>query len=174
MAGNTAAGNLEGFVYTAMNSFQQTAICFVGQNYGAMKIKRIGKIALICLACVSIVGLILGNGISWAAPILLQLYSDDSAVIEYGCLRLMYVAVPYALCGIMDVMVGLIRGLGYSVMPMIVSLTGACLFRVVWIMTIFEHYHTLDSLYISYPVSWTVTFLAHLTCFLIVYKKIQK
>ena len=174
MAGNTVAANLEGFIYTSMNSFQQTATCFVGQNYGAMKIKRIGRTAVICLGCVTVVGLVMGGSCALASPILLRLYSDDISVIEYGCNRLMYIAIPYALCGIMDTMVGVIRGLGYAIMPMIVSLTGACLFRVVWIMTVFEHYHTLRSLYLSYPISWTITFLAHLMCFLVVYRKILK
>jgi len=174
MAGNTAAANLEGFVYVAMNSFYQTAISFVGQNFGAMKMKRIARITRTCLGCVTIVGLIMGIGTAVLAPVFLRLYSNDTIVIEYGRLRLMYISIPYALCGMMDVMVGVIRGMGYSILPMMVSLAGACLFRVVWIATVFEHYKTLISLYISYPISWTLTFIAHLICFIVIYKKNYK
>lgn len=171
MAGSTAAANLEGFVYTAMNAFHQTAISFTGQNYGAGKYKRIGKIAAICLIFVCIVGLILGNGAYLLGDLLLRLYSTDPEVIRYGIVRLNYICVPYFLCGTMDVMAGLMRGMGYSVMPMLVSLTGACLFRVVWICTIFQQSRTLETLYISYPISWTLTFLVHLICFMVVYRK---
>ncbi len=171
MAGNTAAQNLEGFVYTAMNSLHQTCISFTGQNYGARQYKRMGKILLICQGCVIAVGLILGNGVYLAGGTLLKLYSPDAEVIAYGRLRLFYICTTYALCGMMDVMVGSLRGMGYSIMPMLVSLTGACLFRVVWIMTVFQAYHSLEALYISYPISWLLTFAVHLLCFLILYRR---
>lgn len=169
MAGNTAAQNLEGFVYTAMNSLHQTCISFTGQNYGARQYKRMGKILLICLGCVIAVGVFLGNGVYLAGGTLLKLYSPESEVIQYGMLRLAYICTTYALCGMMDVMVGSLRGMGYGVMPMLVSLTGACLFRVVWIMTVFKAHHSLEVLYMSYPISWGLTFAAHLLCFVIVY-----
>ncbi len=171
MAGNTAAQNLEGFVYTAMNSLYQTCISFTGQNYGAMQYRRMGKILLICQGCVIAVGFLMGNGVYLAGDTLLKLYSADAEVISYGKLRLLYICTTYALCGMMDVMVGSLRGMGYSIMPMLVSLTGACLFRVVWIMTVFKAYHSLEALYVSYPISWALTFAAHLLCFLIVYRR---
>lgn len=174
MAGNTAASNIEGFVYTSMNAFHQTAISFTGQNYGARKYKRIGKILLICQIMVMVVGLVMGNLAYAFADILLRLYSSDAVVIEYGVLRLSIICVLYCLCGMMDVMVGSLRGMGYSIMPMLVSLTGACLFRVVWIYTIFKAYPTLECLYISYPISWALTFLVHLLCFAVVYRKLIK
>ena len=174
MAGNTAASNIEGFVYTAMNAFYQTAISFTGQNMGALKYKRIGKIALICQGMVLVVGLVLGNGAYFLSGTLLKLYSTEAEVIQYGTLRMSIICVTYCLCGMMDVMVGSLRGMGYSIMPMIVSLTGACLFRVVWIMTVFEHHRTLETLYISYPISWFLTFAVHLICFLTVYRKLLK
>lgn len=172
MAGNTAASNLEGFVYTAMNSFHQTSISFCGQNYGAMKFRRVGKVTAICLGLVTAVGLIMGNVAYLGGNVLLRLYSTDEEVIRYGILRMAYICVPYFLCGIMDVMVGSLRGIGYSVMPMLVSLTGACLFRVVWIYTAFRQVPTLECLYISYPISWALTFLVHLACFGIVYRRL--
>lgn len=174
MAGNTAAQNLEGFVYTAMNSLHQTCISFTGQNYGARQYKRMGRILLICLGCVIVVGVVMGNGVYLAGDVLLKLYSPDEEVIRYGVLRLLYICTTYALCGMMDVMVGAIRGMGYGVMPMLVSLTGACLFRVVWIMTVFRAYHSLEVLYVSYPISWALTFAVHLLCFFIVYRRVLR
>lgn len=174
MAGNTAAQNLEGFVYTAMNSLHQTCISFTGQNYGARQYKRMGKILVICLGCVIAVGVLMGNGVYLAGGVLLRLYSPDAEVIEYGMLRLFYICTTYALCGMMDVMVGSLRGMGYGIMPMLVSLTGACLFRVVWIMTVFKSYHSLEVLYVSYPISWGLTFAVHLLCFFIVYRRVLR
>lgn len=172
MAGNTAASNIEGFVYTAMNAFHQAAISFTGQNYGAMKFRRVGRIAAICLGSVTVVGLFMGCGTYLGSGVLLKLYSPNMRVIRYGVLRMAYICTPYFLCGIMDVMVGVLRGMGYSIMPMLVSLTGACLFRVVWIYTVFQKIHTLECLYISYPISWSLTFLVHLICFAVVYRKV--
>jgi len=174
MAGNTAASNLEGFVYTAMNAFYQATISFCGQNYGARKYRRVGKVLLICEILVIIVGTVLGNLVYFFGGTLLQLYSTDAEVIQYGILRLSFICVTYALCGMMDTIVGVLRGIGYAIMPMLVSLTGACLFRIVWIYTIFKQVHTLECLYISYPISWTVTFLAHLVCFIVIYRKLLK
>lgn len=174
MAGNTAGANIEGFVYIAMNSLHQTAISFAGQNFGARKYKRIGRTMLICQGIVITVGLVMGNIAYLFSGSLLQLYSSDAAVIQYGVLRMSIICTMYCFCGMMDVMVGVLRGMGYSVMPMLVSLTGACLFRVVWIYTIFRQFHTLQCLYWSYPISWVLTFLAHLLCFAVVYRKLLK
>lgn len=174
MAGNTAAQNIEGFVYTAMNSFYQTCVSFTSQNYGAKNYKRIDKILVYCLVCVVAVGFTIGNGAYLFGNQLLGFYvSGDNAqeVIGYGMNRLAIVSATYFLCGIMDVLVGSIRGLGYGIMPMIVSLTGACLFRVIWIFTVFQIYHTQFSLYVSYPISWILTFSIHLICYLVVRKK---
>lgn len=174
MAGNTAASNLEGFVYTSMNAFYQAAISFCGQNYGAQKYKRVGKVLLICEILVFIVGLVFGNLVYIFSGTLLQIYTTDVEVIQYGILRLSFIAVTYALCGMMDTIVGALRGIGYSIMPMLVSLTGACLFRIVWIYTVFRQVHTLECLYISYPISWVLTFTVHLICFLVVYRRMLK
>jgi len=174
MAGNTAAANIEGFIYTSMNALHQTAISFTGQNYGARNYKRIGRILVICEVLVILVGLIMGNGAYLFGDTLLRLYTTEAEVIPYGMLRLSFIATTYALCGMMDVIVGSLRGIGCSIMPMLVSLTGACLFRVVWIYTVFRHFHTLEALYISYPISWILTFMVHLICFIIVYRKLGR
>lgn len=174
MGGNTAASNIEGFVYTSMNAFYQTAISFTGQNYGAKKYKRIGKIMLLCEGSVFAVGLLLGNMAYLFSGTLLKLYSTDPEVIKFGVLRLGIIGTGYFLCGMMDTMVGMLRGMGYSIMPMLVSLTGACLFRVVWIYTIFQRIHTLECLYYSYPISWALTFAVHLVCFAVVYRRLVR
>ncbi len=174
MAGNTAASNIEGFIYMAMNAYHQTALSFSSQNLGAGKYRRIQKALAECLAMVAGVGLVMG----WAAylfgPQLLGVYSSNPKVVQVGLLRLSVICTTYCLCGIMDVLVGGLRGLGYAVMPMVVSLLGACGFRILWIFTIFRHHHSLLSLYVSYPVSWTLTAAVHLACYGAVMKKARK
>lgn len=174
MAGNTAAGNVEGFVYTAMNAVHQTAVSFTGQNLGGKKFDRINKILIECLIIVTVIGLVMGNGIVLLGKQVLGLYSTDAQVIEFGMERLKVICTFYCLCGIMDVLVGSIRGLGYAIMPMIVSLMGACVFRIIWIYTIFQWDRTLHTLYVSYPVSWALTAAVHLICFIIVQKRVKK
>jgi len=174
MAGNTIASNIEGFVYTSMNAVYQTTISFVSQNYGAGKLNRIWKIFGRCIIVVSLVGIILGNTAYFGGHFFLSIYSDDAAVISYGLIRLRYICTIYLLCGIMEVCVGIIRGLGYGILPMIVSLIGACGLRILYIFTFFQSHHELKFLYLSYAISWSVTILAHLTCIIIVWHKIKK
>lgn len=171
MAGNTAAANIEGFVYTAMNTFHQSALSFTSQNYGARQYKRIYRVIFICLGLVTVTGLVLGNGAYFAGDALLRIYSSDPDVISYGKLRLSIICTTYFLCGLMDVMSGVMRGLGHSVVAMVVSMVGACGLRILWIYTIFKMSPSLETLFISYPITWAVTFLAHIVCFLHVRKK---
>ncbi len=173
MAGNTAGSNVEGFVYTAMNSVHQTAVSFTGQNLGGRRYDRIRVIMLECVLFVSVIGLVLGNGAVLLGDGILGFYSSDPEVIHYGLQRMRIICAPYFICGLMDVLVGCIRGLGYAVMPMLVSLLGACVFRVIWIYTVFQWDWTLHTLYISYPISWSVTAAAHLVCFIVVYRKLK-
>lgn len=174
MAGNSAAANIEGFTYVAMNSFYQAAITFTSQNMGALKIKRIRRIAWQCLVCVTITGALLGNLSFLFGNQLLGIYSDEGEVIRYGIYRLEVIGTTYFLCGIMDVCVGCLRGIGYSFLPMIVSLLGACGFRILWIFTVFRGHHDLHTLYISYPISWTITACVHILCFLVLYHRMAK
>lgn len=173
MAGSTAASNIEGFVYIAMNSFHQSALSFISQNYGAGHLDRVKKIMWICLGCVVATGLVLGLTAFGFGNQLLRIYSSDTEVISYGLLRMLNVCIPYFLCGAMDVMVGCSRGLGHSFIPMVVSLAGACGLRIVWIFSVFQWYKTLPVLYMSYPVTWGITFICQFICFVIVYKKIK-
>ena len=171
MAGNTAASNIEGFVYVSMNSLHQTCISFTSQNFGAGKFKRIKKVLINCLIIVAITGLVLGNSAYFFGKFLLSAYNNEAEVISYGLIRLSIISTMYFLCGLMDVMVGAMRGIGYSILPMIVSLVGACGLRIVWIYTVFVKFRTLNILFISYPVTWTITFLSHLVCYYIVTRK---
>ena len=180
VAANSAGGNLEGFVYTAMNAIHQAALTFASQNLGAGKIRRVRRSVGVCLLTVLVIGLTLGNLMLLFGEPLLSLYLDDPAAIDpatgvtvlaYGMKRLTWMLPLYCLCGLMDVAVGTLRGVGYSIMPMIVSLTGACLFRVVWILTVFATNPTLDILYASYPISWALTFGVHMLCYFLIARK---
>ncbi len=176
MAGSAASGNIEGFVYVSMNAFHQAAISFVSQNMGAGKWKRMTRTAIWCLICVTITGLVLGLTTVFFGPILLGIYSSKPNVIEAGMVRLAIVCGTYFLCGIMDVMAGVMRGYGYSVVPMIVSLVGACGLRLFWIFTFFKLpvFHTPDMLYMTYPVSWILTGFVHILCYLCIRKRFPK
>ena len=172
MAGNTAAQNIEGFIYNAMVAVYQANLSFTSQNYGAGKFSRINRIMFICIGVVSVVGFSIGVLAYGAGTSLLSIYSSDPEVIAYGMTRLQIIGLTYFTCGIMDTMVGSIRGIRYAVLPMLVSLTGACLFRIIWIFTIFQWSHTLLTLYISYPASWVLTATAHIVCFFLIRKKL--
>ncbi len=172
MAGNAAAGNVEGFVYIAMNAFHHAIITFNGQNLGGGNISRIKKGLPTATVMVSLTGILLSTVVILLAPMLLGFYSTDPAVIEMGILRMKYVCTTYFLCGIMEVVTGAMRGLGYSIAPMVVSLLGACVFRIIWIYTIFNAIPTYGMLYVSYPVSWAITSAAHFVCYASISKKV--
>lgn len=176
VSGNSASASIEGFIYMAMNTFYQAAISFTGQHVGAKKYRRIPRILVSSLLCVTATGLILG----WAAFLLgrplLGIYSNSDTVIDAGMARLSIIATTYALCGMMDVMVGMLRGLGYSVMPMIVSLLGACGLRILWIATVFQipEYHSPRTVYLSYPMSWGITLLVHVICYIVIWRRLKR
>ncbi|MBQ8804296.1 MAG: MATE family efflux transporter [Tyzzerella sp.] len=176
VAGNAAAANIEGFVYMAMNAFYQANISFTSQNFGAGKYERINRILITSLVCVTVVGAITGGGVYLIGPTLLGIYTESKAVIEAGMIRFGYLALPYALCGIMEAFVGSLRGMGYVMQPMIVSSLGVCGIRLLWIATIFqmEQFHTTHMLYVIYPISWVITILAHMTTYIIVHRRVIK
>ena len=177
MSGNAAAGNIEGFVYMSMNAFQQTSTNFVGQNYGAKLYPRIRRITLICLISVAVVGAGLGNLAYLFSGRLLQIYITDSAeAIKIGMLRMSFISTLYFLDGVMEVMTGTLRGMGRSALPMAVTVLGVCVFRVVWILTVFRipQYHTLSTVYVSYPITWILTFSVELIAFLIIMRKLLR
>lgn len=176
MAANTAAANIDGFIYVAMNSFYHAALAFTGQNAGALRFDRIKKVCAECTALVSAFGIVIGSLCYAFGPQLLSIYgvSGDPAVDEamyVGMTRLMLLGLPYFLCGIMEVMSGTLRGLGASFISMIVSLVGSCALRIVWLYTVFAQNRTIEVLYLSYSVTWVLTALAHFTCLMIILHK---
>ena len=175
MAGSSAAGNLEGFVYVGMNAFHQAAVSFSSQNLGAGEYKRIWRIAVVCQVCVTVVGLLMGVGVWFFGSELLRIYTTSQEVVNAGLVRLSYVCLPYALCGMMDVMTGSLRGIGYSVMPMLVSILGICVFRVAWIATVCKlpACSDIDFVYLSYPISWIITLIAHTICFVWAMRRVK-
>lgn len=176
VAGNSAAANIEGFVYMAMNSFYQATLSFMSQNFGAGQYKRLNKILACGELCVVVVGLVLGNAAVLFGNQLLSIYSDSPEVIAAGMVRLHYISKVYFLCGIMDVLVGALRGIGYSVLPMVVSLLGACGLRLLWIATVFQipQFHKVEVVYLSYAITWIITAGVHFLCYVIVRKKVTK
>lgn len=176
VSGNSAAMSIEGFIYMAMNTFYQAAISFTGQNIGAKKYRRIPRILLCSQGCVIVTGLVLGWTAYFFGSPLLSIYSKSADVVAAGMVRIGIITTTYVLCGCMDVMVGMMRGIGYSIMPMIVSLIGACGLRILWIMTVFQipKYHEIITVYISYPITWAATFVAHIVCWIIVWNKLKK
>ena len=172
VAGSAASNNIEGFVYAAMNSFYQSALTFTGQNYGAGKCGRVNRVLFWCLGYVVVTGLVLGNLAYLCGHFLVGIYAPgEEDVIAQALIRLMYISCPYFICGIMDTMVGVLRGLGYSVIPMVVSLVGACGLRLIWVAAVFPLSRTPATLYISYPVSWLITALVHIAFFLAIRKR---
>lgn len=169
VSGNTAAANIEGFVWVSMNSFYQAAIAFTGQNYGANKIENSKKILGLCMIYTLITGVLFGGGAYLLRGPLINLYTSGEAV-GYGEIRLTIICLSYFLCGLMDLPVGSMRGLGNSIAPMIISILGMVVFRIIWIATVFYYNHELWVLYISYPITWVATGTVHYLSFLYTYK----
>ena len=176
VTGNTAAQNIEGFAYVGMNCFYHAALSFTGQNLGAGRYDRIKKIVAVGQLYVFLAGFLLGHGMYLLSPSLLSFYTDNPVSIEAGQVRLMIIGCSYFLCGMMDVTVGCLRGLGRSVLPTIISLVGACGLRIIWLLTLFRipAFHTTTMIYITYPISWTVTLSAQFILFLYTYNKLIK
>ncbi len=170
VAGSAAAASIEGFVYISMNSVSQTTVTFVGQNYGTGDEKRVKRVIFETLGIVMFVGLLMGNLAYFNSEYLLGIYTDSKDAIVAGSLRLFWVACPYFLCGVMDVLSGAMRGFGQSLVPMFVSLGGACVTRLIWIATYFRVNHTQSVLFFSYPGSWLLTNTVHAICLIMVYR----
>lgn len=178
IAANTAASNIAGFTYTAMNSVFHAAITFTSQNLGARRYDRVGPIFRSCLLTVFLIGATLSLISTVFAPQLLSIYVSRSdpaydSVIALGLVRTYYVTTPYFIGGMMEVCCGMVRGLGKSWLPMVVTIFGACILRIVWIYTIFAWDHTLPTLYLSYPVSWLITALMHVACFFYFWRRMK-
>ena len=168
VAGNTAGGNLDSYIYATQNALYHSALTFVGQNVGAQRFDRVRKSIFYCVAVVAVVGLSVGGVMYLFGEPLLGIFAPDNpAVVHAGMMRLSILGLTYFLCGLMEVGSGVMRGYGQSIIPMIVSLLGSCAFRVLWIYTVFAAFPTLTVLYLSYPFSWGLTGMVHFVfCFL--------
>jgi len=174
VAASSAAGNVEGFIGTTMNAYYNAAITFTGQNMGAKKYDRIDKVAKVCTALVFATWIILGSATLLFGRQLLGIYTDDLEVIELGMLRMKVMMVAYFTCGIMNVYPGMTRGMGYSILPMICTLVGACLMRIVWLVTVFAWYPTVMMLFACYPVTWGLAGIGQVVSFFYARKQIRR
>lgn len=160
-SGNSAATSIEGFVYVSFNAVSQATVNYVGQNAGARQYKRIKKIFWTCIAIATVVGVAMGGLACLFGRPLLSIYIKDSQeAIDYGMVRLLYICLPYFLCGIMEVSNAVLRGFGKSLSPMLICIIGVCGFRILWIYTVFQKIHTPECLFLSYVISWLLTFVA--------------
>ena len=178
MAGYTAANNIFGFLYASINAVTQACMSFTSQNYGVGKWKQMDRVLVDCLILSTTIALILGGGAYLFGPELLKIYTDDPQVISCGMEILLYTTVTYFLCGWMDLFPGSLRGMGKSIVPMILSVIGTVGTRIVWIFGIFPRFRSLKILFISYPVSWIITIILQVICFIfvrrIVYAPLKK
>lgn len=171
MAGSTAGSNIEGFVYTGMDAFTQAAQSFVSQNYGAKKMDRVRKTMWLCIGLVTVLGLLTGVAAYLAAEPLLGIYTADPEVIAYGKTRILAICVPYFTCGVMNIFVGGMRGLGSSMVPMVNTIFSVCVLRVVWIYTVFARWPQWIVLFLSYPVTWIIATIIGIGCYFFVKKR---
>ena len=174
VAGNAASGNIEGFIHIPMSARYQAAISFVGQNVGAKRMDRVPRVTAICLTSVTVVGIVLGAAVFLLRGVLVGLYSTDPQVVAMGAFKLAVMALPYFLCGLMDVITGVLRGMGYSMLPMVTTVVGVCGFRVLWVFTVFQAVRRLEVLYISYPISWALAFTVQLAMFIVLFRRLTQ
>lgn len=175
MSGNAAAANIEGFIWISMNAFHQSALTFVGQKTGSREYDKIPRILRLNLILVTAVGIGMGIAAYLLRYPLLGIYLPDAPEhVEYGIQRMLVITLTYFTCGIMDTLTGAIRGLGSSLTPMIITVLGVCGVRLLWIYTIFRVYHTQFMLYISYPISWVLSFAVQLIAFIIIFKRMKR
>lgn len=174
MAGYTAANNILGFLYVSVNSVSQACMSFTSQNYGVRKFKRMDRVLIDCAILSVIVSVIIGGGSYLFGHQILSIYTRQEDVIQCGMEILSISTIPYFLCGIMDMLPGSMRGVGYSAVPMILSIIGTVGTRLVWIYGVFPQHRTLYTLFISYPASWGLTIILQAVCLVFVRKKIRK
>lgn len=174
MAAMTVAISIEGIIYTGSFAFNQTTVSFVAQNYGAMKYKRVLASFRLCSICSFFICTVTGLIFLFFGEQLLSMFTQDPEVIPYGILRMKYLFVTYGLCGLMDVGSGGLRGLGYSVTATIMSMAGACFFRIFWVMVILPHCNSLENLLLSYPISWALTALISMLAFHFIFRHLAK
>lgn len=174
MAGYTAANNILGFLYVSINSVTQACMSFTSQNFGVGKYKRMDRVLMDCMILSVGAALALGCGAYFFGAEILQVYTEEADVIQCGVEILSITTVPYFLCGIMDLFPGALRGMGYSAVPMVLSIIGTVGMRVLWIFVFFPQHRSLYFLFISYPASWIATIVMQVVCYYFVRKHCYK
>ncbi|HHX02365.1 MAG TPA: MATE family efflux transporter [Firmicutes bacterium] len=174
VAASSASGNVESFVGTTMNAYYNAAVTFTGQSMGAKKYERIDSIAKVCTGLVFSTWIVLSGVVLLFGRTVLGIYTNNPEVIELGMVRMQIMMVAYFTCGIMNVFPGLTRGMGYSVLPMLSTLVGACLMRIVWLVTVFKWYPTIPVLYACYPVTWTLAGIGQVASFFYARHQVRK
>lgn len=174
MAGYTAANNILGFLYVSINSVTQACMSFTSQNFGVGKYKRMDRVLIDCMILSVGAALVLGCGAYFFGAEILQVYTEEADVIQCGIEILSITTVPYFLCGIMDLFPGALRGMGYSAVPMVLSIIGTVGMRVLWIFVFFPQHRSLYFLFISYPASWIATIVMQVVCYYFVRKHCYK
>lgn len=174
MAGYTAANNILGFLYVSINSVTQACMSFTSQNFGVGKYKRMDRVLIDCMILSVSVALVLGCGAYFFGAEILQIYTEEADVIQCGVEILSITTVPYFFCGIMDLFPGALRGMGYSAVPMVLSIIGTVGMRILWIFTFFPQHRSLYFLFISYPASWIATIVMQVICYYFVRKHCYK
>lgn len=172
--GNSAAANADNLIYDAMAAIYMACASFMSQNYGAGKVERVKKSFFISLAYSFAIGLLLGGSLLLFGREFLALFTTEPAVIDAGMHRIGVMGLAYCISAFMDCTIAACRGLGETVVPTILVVLGSCVFRVIWVYTIFAHFHTIPSLYLLYPFSWGLTAIAELIYFARVYKKAMR
>lgn len=171
VAGSSTGSNLEGFVYTSMNAVSNATVTFAGQNYGAKKPERIKKTAIEASIMIIVISLIWTLVLLTAGQYIAKLYTPDPVVIQYACERMKIILPIYFVCGIVEVLVGCMRGMGYSFTPMIANFFCICVFRIVWIYTACKAVNTPQMLYLSWPISWILNIVVDGIIMAIIYKR---
>lgn len=175
MQGSAAAANLESFSATAEYSFSHAALAFTGQNVGAKKYRRIPRILASCVLLSTVVGVIMGGGIYLLRRPLLGIYlADEAEAIVLGCIRITILMLPHFLYGVMEAISGVLRGMGASVTPTVLSLISTCFARVVWVFTVFAAYPTVEVLFLCYPLTWIFAILLQLGGTAVFYAKLRR
>lgn len=172
--GNSAAANADALVYDVMAAFYTACSSFMSQNYGAGKKDRVLKSFLISLAYSFGIGTLMGLALVVFGENFLALFTKDALVIEAGMKRLTIMGLSYGVSAFMDASIAACRGLGKSVIPTFIVIMGSCVFRVIWVYTVFAHFQTIPSLYLLYVFSWTITAVAELIYFIVTYRKQMK
>ena len=171
---NVAAMNVDGYIYNILNSFYHTCLTFCSQNFGAKRFDRVKKVVFAGVGAATVVGLSLGVFVYVFAKPLVGIFNSDPEILVYAKQRFALVALPYFLCGIMDVGSGFLRSIGYSLYALIITFVGSCALRIVWIYTVFPMFNDVRALYVVFPISWFVTASTLILTFVVCYKREKK